>query len=124
MNFVNLVLHGLSAMSVNSDIIGVRVLVFNCLLAGLGLIALAAVLILRFSTSGIVAGLATNAVGFILVLVLQFVAVCVLFTFGVLALRGGQTFIPTRDCHYFISGIRNLAFKPAEETQRQFTEAK
>jgi hypothetical protein len=123
MSFVKLVLHGLSAMSVNSDIIGVRVLVFNCLLAGLGLISLVAVLILRFSESGTVVGLATNAVGLILVLILQFVAVCVLFTFGVLALRGGQTFIPIRDCHFFISGMRNLAFKPAGETQKQYTES-
>jgi glycosyltransferase involved in cell wall biosynthesis len=123
MSFVKLVLHGLSAMSVNSDIIGVRVLVFNCLLAGLGLIALASVLILRFSKSGAAVGIATNAVGLALVLVLQIVAVCVLFTFGVLALRGGQTFIPVRDCHYFISGIRHLEFKPAGEMGKRFTGA-
>jgi len=121
MSFVNLVLHGLSAMSVNSDIIGVRVLVFNCLLAGLGLIALVLVSVLRlFSNSG-GAGLAASVVGLLLMLVLQIVVGCILFTFGVLALRGGQTFIPVRDCHHFVSGTRRLEFKDTGNTERQFT---
>jgi hypothetical protein len=85
-----MVLHGLRLMSVTSDIIGVREFVFTCLLAGLGLIALVLVFVLRLSASGVGAGMATNVVGLILVFIFQIIVSCILFTFGVLASRGDR----------------------------------
>ncbi len=33
------------------------------------------------------------------------------FQFGVLASRGGQAFIPVRDCPHFVLSVRRLEFK-------------
>lgn len=111
MGFVGLVLHGLSAMSVYSDIVGVRILMSSCVLLVLGLVTLVSVVILRLSTNWVIPGWATNVVGLTLVLMFQVVIVCLLFTFGVLASRGGQGFIPIRDCPLFVLRVRRLEFK-------------
>lgn len=111
MGLVGWVLHGLSAMSVYTDIIGVRILMLTCVILGLGLVTLVAVVIVRLSTNWAMPGLATNMVGLTLVLMFQVVIVCLLFTFGVLASRGGQAFIPVRDCPYFVLSVRRLEFK-------------
>jgi hypothetical protein len=113
MGLVGLVLHGLSAMSVYSDTIGVRILILTCVLLGIGLVTLISVAVLRLSTNWGIAGLAANVVGLTLVLMFQVLIICLLFTFGVLASRGGQVFIPIRDCPHFVLGVRGLEFERA-----------
>lgn len=111
MGLVGWVVHGLSAMSVYSDIIGVRVLTMTGVLLGLGLVALVSVVVVRFSTNWAIPGWATNLFALTLVLMFQVVIVCLLFTFGVLASRGGQTFMPIRDCPHFVLKVSRLEFK-------------
>jgi polyisoprenyl-phosphate glycosyltransferase len=113
MGYVGLVSHGLSAMSVYSDIIGVRIMMWSGVLLSLGLAALIAVVVLRFSTNWAIPGWATNLFSFTLVLMFQVVIICLLFTFAVLASRGGQAFIPIRDCPHFVMSVRGLEFKHA-----------
>ena len=111
MGFVGLVSHGLGAMSVYSDIIGVRILMWTGVLLCIGVAALASVVVLRFSTNWAIPGWSTNLFAFILVLMFQVVIICLLFTFAVLASRGGQTFIPIRDCPNFVMSVRRVEFK-------------
>jgi hypothetical protein len=121
MRFTGLVMHGLSAMSVYSDIIGVRLLVLSCVPVGLGLAILASVVVLRLSTKWAISGLAMNVVGLTLVLMFQVTIVCLLFTFGVLASRGGQAFIPIRDCSNFVLGVRHLQCKHVRDRESRST---
>jgi hypothetical protein len=111
MGMVGWVVHGLSAMSVYSDIIGVRVLAITGVVLGMGVLALISVVVIRLSTSWVIPGWATNLFALTLVLMFQVVIVCLLFTFGVLASRGGQTFMPVRDCPHFVLKVSLLEFK-------------
>jgi hypothetical protein len=108
MNFNSLVLHGLSAMSVYSDVIGVRVLVMTAVFVLLGIMALASIVLLRAMTPWAIPGWATTVFGIVLILMFHVAIVSLLFTFGVLASRGGQSFIPVRDCPHFVLGVHRL----------------
>jgi polyisoprenyl-phosphate glycosyltransferase len=111
MAFVGLVSHGLSAMSVYSDIISVRIMIWSGVFLVLGLAALIALVILRFSTNWMIPGWATNLFSFTLLLMFQVTIICLLFTFATLASRGGPAFIPIRDCPHFIMRVRRLKFR-------------
>ena len=60
MNFVDLVAHGLGAMSVYGEIIGVRLLVLACLLIFAALAGAAATVIVRLTTNLAIPGWATS----------------------------------------------------------------
>lgn len=108
MRFTSLVMHGLSAMSVYSDAIGVRVLVATAMSVFLGIVALASTVIIRAATTWAIPGWTTNACGIILILMFHAATISLLFTFGVLASRGGQSFIPDRDCPHFVLAVHRL----------------
>ena len=104
MNFVALVSHGLSALSVHAEVIGVRLLVVSVIVAAgvVGLIA--AVVALRLSTSMAIPGWATNAGGLLVLFLFETVAAAVFFIFLVLHSRSQPLFIPIRDYAFFIEG--------------------
>lgn len=108
MGFTGLVLHGLSAMSVYSDIIAVRTLMSAAVLLVIGLLTLIAVVAIRVFTPFAIPGWATNAFALTLILMLQITGLCLLFTFGTLALRSGPAFIPIRDCPFLVMTIRRF----------------
>jgi hypothetical protein len=112
MNFVALVGHGLSALSVHAELIGVRLLVAAVLLATVLCLLLAAVLGIRLATSLAIPGWATTVAGLLLVLLFQAAAFAVCFVFLVLHGRSQPSFIPLRDYPYFVSGVRTLV-RPA-----------
>jgi polyisoprenyl-phosphate glycosyltransferase len=108
MNFVGLVSHGLSAISVFGDIVGVRLLLGSltgALLAGLGIVA---VLIVRLFTNWAIPGWATYATGLLAIILIQFIAVATAFTFIVLSNRATFGFLPTRDYGSFVAEIVDL----------------
>ena len=73
MSFVGLVIHGLSAISVHADVVGVRLLIASLtgiLLAAAGLAAIVAV---RLLTTLAIPGWATSAAGLLAVVLLQLV---------------------------------------------------
>jgi hypothetical protein len=108
MNFSSLALHGLSAMSVYSDLIGIRIVIAAAVLVFFGLLALIGIVVAGYTTSWAVPGWATNIFGLTLLLIFQAVIIGLLFTFGVLASRGGQSFIPIRDCPLYVLRVRRL----------------
>jgi glycosyltransferase involved in cell wall biosynthesis len=108
MNFVALVSHGLSAISVFGDIVGVRLLIaslIGALLAGLGIFA---VVIVRFSTDWAIPGWATYATGLLAVILIQFITVATSFTFILLSNRASFGFLPLRDYAAFIAETVDL----------------
>ena len=105
MNFSALVLHGLSAMSVFADRLGVRMLNVLAVVC-LGLIgALVAIVGIRFLTDLAIPGWATTAAGTLLVLLVQTVILAAAFTFMILSSRSGSGFVPRRDHALFVSRV-------------------
>lgn len=103
MNFVALVMHGLSAVSVFGDTVGVRLLIGSLagsLLAGLGIVA---VLSIRFFTDLAIPGWATYAIGTLAVIMLQMLTIAASFTFFTLSSRASPGFLPLRDCLIFVA---------------------
>ena len=104
MNFVSLLIHGLSAMSVFSDQVSARLLT-----AAVGFAVLAVGLIgitagVRWFTDLAVPGWATFTVGLLLVLVVQSLSFATLFAFLIASRRSSLNFLLTRDAPYFILG--------------------
>jgi hypothetical protein len=108
MSFVALVSHGLSAISVFGDIVGVRLLIGSltgALLAGLGIFAVATV---RFLTNWAIPGWATNATGLLVIILVQFITIAASFTFFVLSSRVNFSFLPLRDCASYVAESLDL----------------
>lgn len=113
MSFVSLAVHGLSAMSVYSAVIGVRLLmaacaligVCFCALVGLGALALLPDLELPSWTPFAVLGL--------LLLTFNALLLGVVFVFVTLQSRNAATFLPLRDWRYYVESVRTVP--PADE---------
>ncbi len=102
MNFVALVSHGLSAISVFGDVVGVRLViaaVLGSLLSGLGIVA---VVLIRLFTDRAVPGWATYTTGIFAIMMIQLITIAVTFTFFMLSNRTNLGFVPLRDYSLFI----------------------
>ena len=108
MNFVSLVTHGLSAISVYSDVVGVRLLVLSVLLALMTLGGMTGAVIVRLATNLAIPGWASYTVGILLILFVQAVMAAFVFSFAILGSRHGTTFLPRRDYSFFIGSIWTL----------------
>lgn len=104
MNLVSLIVHGLSALSVHTDMIFVRVLLLALAIAaasGLGIVGVTAI---RFGTDLAIPGWATTAVGSLLMIILQTLVVVAAATLTMLAGRSNRPIIPIIDSPAFIAG--------------------
>jgi hypothetical protein len=103
MKFVGLAVHGLSAISLYGDIIGVRLLIA----ASGGIVALVAalgaVVGVRLFTERAIPGWATYSVGILTVLLIQVLLSCLALVVLTLGGRVRPGFLPVRDHVYFIS---------------------
>jgi hypothetical protein len=108
MNFVSLVTHGLSAISVYSDVVGVRLLVMSVLLAVVALGGIIASVIVRLTTELAIPGWATSTVGLLMILLGQAVMAAFVFSFIILGARHGSTFLPRRDYSFFVGSLSTL----------------
>src|SRR5205807_8584761 len=103
MNFVALVSHGLSAISVFGDIVGVRLLIGSIAGSLLATVGILIVLAIRLFTHGAIPGWATYATGTLAIMAIQGVTIATSFTFFVLSNRANLGFVPTRDYLLFIA---------------------
>jgi polyisoprenyl-phosphate glycosyltransferase len=103
MNLVSLILHGLSAMSVHTDTIFVRILLTGAFIgtaAGLGVAAVAGI---RIATDLAIPGWATTAAGDLLIIMFQTLVIVVAATLTFLAGRSHRPFVPIVDCPPFVA---------------------
>jgi polyisoprenyl-phosphate glycosyltransferase len=103
MGTVSLIVHGLSAMSVYTDMIFVRVLMAAALVAGLSVLGILGVTLTRFATDLAIPGWATTAVGDLLIILLQTAVIMVATSLMMLAGRSNRPIIPIVDCQLFIA---------------------
>jgi polyisoprenyl-phosphate glycosyltransferase len=108
LNFVGLVAHGLSAISVFGDRVGVRLLVATSAFIFLVLFLLAMIPLIRFGTDLAIPGWATTAFGILLLLLTQMLMLSLVFSFIVLGARDVSSFLPIRDHHYFINRFEEV----------------
>jgi glycosyltransferase involved in cell wall biosynthesis len=108
MSFVALVMHGLSAISVFGDVVGVRLLIATMFGAALGMLGVLCVVGVRTLTDWAVPGWATYTVGLLVVFLLQCIILAASFTFTLLANRASLTFVPGREPTLFVESIRDV----------------
>jgi glycosyltransferase involved in cell wall biosynthesis len=108
MNFVALVTHGLSAISVYGDVVGVRMLCLAAALAAMTLLSLVAIGFARAFLGLAIPSWAWTAVGLLLFLLgslLMLLAMAVLF---LLQSRERYSFLPLRDYRHYLLPERRI----------------
>jgi polyisoprenyl-phosphate glycosyltransferase len=103
MNFVSLAAHGMSAISVFGDVVGVRLLMaamVGSILAALGILAVATI---RIVTDRAIPGWATYSIGTLTIILIQFITIATSFTFTMLSNRINLSFVPLRDYELFVA---------------------
>jgi polyisoprenyl-phosphate glycosyltransferase len=103
MNLAALIVHGLSAMSVYSDIIFVRVLLAAGGIAGMAALGIMAVAVTRLTTGLAIPGWATTAAGDLLIILSQTFVVAIAATLTMLAGRSNRPIVPIIDGTTFIA---------------------
>jgi glycosyltransferase involved in cell wall biosynthesis len=102
MNFNNLVLHGLGAITVHSDIVGVRSLVAVCGVLLACFLGIAGLLYARLATGFAVSGWTAALVLGLTMIALQFLSSAIIFSFLTLAGRSPIALNPARNYQGFV----------------------
>jgi hypothetical protein len=113
MNLVSMVVHGLSAMAVYGEVIGVRLLCTMLVLIALAGGVFAAMVLVPPLTGLQVPVSAALTAGTLLVILAQAVLMAFVFVFIVLGSRAGFTFLPIRDFRFFVGEVVALDREPA-----------
>lgn len=108
MDFVSLVGHGLSAMSVFSDKIAVRMLAVAGALVALLLLGVAAILGVWLFTDLRIPGWTTVTLGFVALLLAQAGLLAVVFSFMIQGGRARSSFIPAREYEPFVESFYRI----------------
>jgi glycosyltransferase involved in cell wall biosynthesis len=108
MNFVSLVVHGLSAMSVYGDRIGVRLLFTAAVGILMVLVFLAITLIMRFGMGVGIPQWALLTLAVTLIMLPQFLMLALIFVFLILSGRDSSSFLPIRDYVFFVQKLHTL----------------
>jgi hypothetical protein len=108
MNYLSLVMHGLHAISVFTDLIAVRLLIVVFGMSCLCTLGLLTGLALHFSANPVLPGWAAYVAGALLILLLLTMGSFSL-VLHVLSQRNSLDFIPIRDFKYFVDSVSRLA---------------
>jgi polyisoprenyl-phosphate glycosyltransferase len=108
MNFVALVAHGLSAMSVFGDRIGVRLLIVTSVLAGL-IVSFSGALLVWYAIEGLAVPAWAMSAGLAMVVLLFLLfATSLAFVFIILAGRANPGFLPFREFAHYVSHTTSI----------------
>jgi hypothetical protein len=108
MGLTGLVLHGLGAISVHGDVIGVRALLAMLVAIVLCLGGIVTVVLIRAVTDLAIPGWASAVVGLLVAILLQAVLLSLVFVFVTLNSRGYAAVIPRRDYADYVVGETRL----------------
>jgi polyisoprenyl-phosphate glycosyltransferase len=111
MDFVSLVVHGLSALFANQEVVGTRLLVLNMLMTAGFLILIGTVAGIKFLTPLAIPGWATTTMGLLLILIGQSVIASFMLVFSIMMNRSQLGFLPVRDYAFFVLGDTTLYSK-------------
>ncbi|RRB04847.1 glycosyltransferase [Larkinella rosea] len=105
MNFVSLILHGLSAIAVLMEATAVRIFLFCIITASISSAAIAIVVLLRFTGQWTISGWASYIVFSLFIVILQAFLISLLLVFIVLTYRTQSHFIPAKQYKDFIERV-------------------
>ena len=105
MNFVKLITHGMSAISVYLDVVAIRLILFSISVIILTVIGFVITVFIRFVTPFAIPGWATTVALVLVVVLFQSVFFLASFSFLVLSFRSNKAFIPAKDYKDYIIDI-------------------
>ena len=105
MNYFALILHGMSALSVFGEIIGIRVLAAASGLAAISLMGFVGALLRHSSTGSRAAQVGVFVLGALVLLTFQLAVMAGVLILGVLRGRTNLTFLPVRDYRHYVRDI-------------------
>ncbi len=108
MNFVSLILHGLSAISVLIDTTAVRLVLFCVVMVIVSVVGIGAVVTLFVLTDTAVPPWASSLVFSFLIIILQAFLISLLLVFFVLSYRTQPQFIPARQFGDFVERVEQV----------------
>ncbi len=109
MNWNGLVIHGLSAMSVYSDVIFVRLSMASAAVAAVALLGIVIAIVIRFATNLATPGWASTVVGVFMILLVQMLAATMIASLALLGARSRRPFVPKTDCAQFVASRDSIA---------------
>jgi hypothetical protein len=107
MNFVSLVLHGLSTISVLVDTTAVRILIFSIFMSGLAVAFIIVILFLKLIGNA-TPGWASTLGSTLIILMLQSFLISLFLVFMVLQYRSQQHFIPAIHYRDFVEKVDTI----------------
>jgi hypothetical protein len=108
MNFVSLVGHGMSAISVHAETVGARMLILSILFGAAIVFAMGVVVAVRLFTALAIPGWATAAFGLLALLLSQTFFIALYFAGTVLHGRNAYTFLPSRDHAHMVANLKSI----------------
>lgn len=108
MNFVNLVLHGLSAVSVYVEVVYVRLIFMALVVMGLDVIGFLVLVYIRFFTPLAIPGWATSVAVGLTVIMIQAMLYLGLLSFIILSYRSVKMFIPAVDYKDYLLSVERV----------------
>lgn len=108
MNYVSLVAHGLSSISVHGDTVGTRLLILTGCLILSALAGIVVVIFLKTETTLAIPGWATSASGLLISFILQACMLSLGFILVILGGRNGSNFVPCRDYQPYVDQVRTV----------------
>jgi hypothetical protein len=109
MSFVSLAIHGLSAISVYTDIVLVRITLAACILGGVVILGLIAVVAVKFGTDWAIPGWASYVAASLTIILIQVILLAGIALFQLLSFRTMKPFIPDSDAtSYVVDAAKDL----------------
>jgi glycosyltransferase involved in cell wall biosynthesis len=103
MNFLSLVVHGVSALFANQEVVGTRLLIMNLAMSIALLLLICVVVGIKLFTNLAIPGWASTVLGLLLILLGQSFAASFMLIFSIMMNRSHLGFLPIRDYFYFVS---------------------
>lgn len=108
MNFTSLIIHGLSAISVFANIVGVRLLLFSIFMFFTTLVMLAVIILVKATSLILIPSWLFLSIIFFLFFLLLMTIGCFAMVFIILMSRYNLNFIPKRDCKQYIGTTKRI----------------
>lgn len=108
MNFVSLVIHGLSAISVYIEILTVRLMLVAMVVIAAGITSFFILLYIKYLTALAIPGWATNVAIGIVVIMFQAILLLALLAFLALNYRSTKLFIPAKDYQDYLLNLEKI----------------
>lgn len=105
MSFSSLIMHGLSAISVYSDVVATRLIIVSLLSIFIALIGIGIIFFVRVFTDLAIPGWATSMILGLIIIIFQAFFMAFFMAFLVLSNRSQDGFIPAKGYSYFISKV-------------------